>query len=473
MEGGVGEIGEFDTIASISTPPGEGGIGIVRVSGKDALTIATTLFRDRKGEKVDVSTFSSYSAHFGYVFDPSSEEVIDETILLVMRAPHTYTREDVVEFQCHGGMFILNRVLELILKYGARPAEPGEFTKRAYLNGRIDLTQAEAVLSLIEATSDRARRVSLTQLSGGLSKRLKKIEDEILSAISWLEAIISFPDEDITPLDYKELLALIENAISSSETLLSSYEMGKILTHGVKTVIVGRPNVGKSSLLNALLAEDRAIVTPIAGTTRDSLRESVIINGVRFNLVDTAGIIDTEHPLDKMGVERSVKELSDADLILFVFDRSEEITEEDKKIVNFIKDKNMIIILNKSDLPHVLKKKDVEELMGTSSLSIISISAKEEEGIEELKQLMISHVLKEERYGERGEVYLTNLRHKRLLEETLQYLKKAKSALEQGIPVDLLGLDLEEALRSIYKITGKEYVESVIETVFENFCVGK
>ncbi len=421
---------------------------------------------------MDISTFSSYSAHFGYVFDPEEEEVIDETILLIMRAPHTYTREDIVEFQCHGGMFVLNRVLEVVLKHGARPAAPGEFTKRAYLNGRIDLTQAEAVLSLIEAVSDEARRISLVQLSGGLSKKLKAIEDKILTAISWLEAIISFPDEDITPLDYKELLSLIDDAIGVSERLLSSYQMGKILTKGVKTVIVGRPNVGKSSLLNALLSEDRAIVTPIAGTTRDSLRESVIIDGIRFNLVDTAGIVETEHPLDRMGVERSVQELSDADLVLFVVDSSEKLREEDKKIVNFIKNKNVIIILNKSDLPSVVDKSEVATLMD-GDFPLISVSAKTEEGLEDLKKIMVSHVIKKDRYGTRGEVFLTNLRHKKLLENTLFYLKKAREALLNGIPIDLIGLDLEEALRSIYQITGKEYVESVIETVFENFCVGK
>ncbi len=421
---------------------------------------------------MDISTFSSYSAHFGYVFDPEEEEVIDETILLIMRAPHTYTREDIVEFQCHGGMFVLNRVLEVVLKHGARPAAPGEFTKRAYLNGRIDLTQAEAVLSLIEAVSDEARRISLVQLSGGLSKKLKAIEDKILTAISWLEAIISFPDEDITPLDYKELLSLIDDAIGVSERLLSSYQMGKILTKGVKTVIVGRPNVGKSSLLNALLSEDRAIVTPIAGTTRDSLRESVIIDGIRFNLVDTAGIVETEHPLDRMGVERSVQELSDADLVLFVVDSSEKLREEDKKIVNFIKNKNVIIILNKSDLPSVVDKSEVATLMD-GNFPLISVSAKTEEGLEGLKKIMVSHVIKKDRYGTRGEVFLTSIRHKKLLENTLFYLKKAREALLNGIPIDLIGLDLEEALRSIYQITGKEYVESVIETVFENFCVGK
>ncbi len=431
------------------------------------------MFRNKRKEKVDISTFSSYTAHFGYVFDPHREEPIDETILLVMKAPHTYTREDVVEFQCHGGMFILNEILELIIKEGARLAEPGEFTKRAYLNGRIDLTQAEAVLSLIEATSEEARKISLNQLSGGLSKRLKLIEDKILSAISWLEALISFPDEDITPLDYKELLSLIEDTISLIQRLLSSYQLGRILTKGVKTVIIGRPNVGKSSLLNALLSEDRAIVTPIAGTTRDSLRESIIIEGIRFNLIDTAGIIETDHPLDKMGVMRSLEELSDADLVLFVLDQAEELQEEDKKIVNFIKDKNIIIILNKSDLPSKISEKDARTLLKREDLSLVLVSAKTEEGLENLKKVMISKVISEDRYGIRNEVVLTNLRHKTLVEHSLKFLNKAKDALVKGIPVDLIGLDLEEALRGIYKITGKEYVESIIETVFENFCVGK
>ncbi len=431
------------------------------------------MFRNKRKEKVDISTFSSYTAHFGYVFDPHREEPIDETILLVMKAPHTYTREDVVEFQCHGGMFILNEILELIIKEGARLAEPGEFTKRAYLNGRIDLTQAEAVLSLIEATSEEARKISLNQLSGGLSKRLKFIEDKILSAISWLEALISFPDEDITPLDYKELLSLIEDTISLIQRLLSSYQLGRILTKGVKTVIIGRPNVGKSSLLNALLSEDRAIVTPIAGTTRDSLRESIIIEGIRFNLIDTAGIIETDHPLDKMGVMRSLEELSDADLVLFVLDQAEELQEEDKKIVNFIKDKNIIIILNKSDLPSKISEKDARTLLKREDLSLVLVSAKTEEGLENLKKVMISKVISEDRYGIRNEVVLTNLRHKTLVEHSLKFLNKAKDALVKGIPVDLIGLDLEEALRGIYKITGKEYVESIIETVFENFCVGK
>ncbi len=422
---------------------------------------------------MDISAFSSYTAHFGYVFDPQSEEPIDETILLIMKAPHTYTREDVVEFQCHGGMFILNKVLELIIKEGARPAEPGEFTKRAYLNGRIDLTQAEAVLSLIEATSEESRRISLNQLSGGLSKRLRVIEDKILAAISWLEALISFPDEDITPLDYKELLSLIEDAISLTRRLLSSYQMGRIIAKGVKTVILGRPNVGKSSLLNALLSEDRAIVTPIAGTTRDSLRESITIEGIRFNLIDTAGIIDTDHPLDKMGVKRSLRELADADLVLFMLDRADGIRDEDKKIVNFIKNKNIIIILNKSDLPPKIEEKEARKILGQEDVPVVSVSAKTEAGLDYLKDIMISRVIHKDKYGIRNEVLLTSLRHKTLMENSLKFLTKAKDALIQGIPVDLIGLDLEEALRNIYRITGKEYVESIIETVFENFCVGK
>ena len=393
--------------------------------------------------------------------------------MLIMRAPYTYTREDVIEFQCHGGMFILNKILELVLREGARIAAPGEFTKRAYLNGRIDLTQAEAVLSLIEATSDEARRISLSHLKGGLSKRLKQIEDRILSAISWLEAIISFPDEDITPLDYKELSHLIQGAIDKTEELLSSYAIGRVLSHGVKTVIVGRPNVGKSSLLNVLLAEERAIVTPIAGTTRDSLRESITIDGVLFNLVDTAGIIDTAHPLDRMGVERSIKELEDADLVLFVVDKSEQLQEEDKIIINFIRNKKIIIILNKIDLSAVLNTKEVLSLFDNMDIPTVEISAKREEGIDKLKTIMKELVISKDRHGVKREALLTNLRHKQLLEEALSFLEKAHNALMNDMPVDLVGLDLEEALRAIYKITGKEYVESVIEHVFANFCVGK
>ena len=393
--------------------------------------------------------------------------------MLIMRAPYTYTREDVIEFQCHGGMFILNKILELVLREGARIAAPGEFTKRAYLNGRIDLTQAEAVLSLIEATSDEARRISLSHLKGGLSKRLKQIEDRILSAISWLEAIISFPDEDITPLDYKELSHLIQGAIDKTEELLSSYAIGRVLSHGVKTVIVGRPNVGKSSLLNVLLAEERAIVTPIAGTTRDSLRESITIDGVLFNLVDTAGIIDTAHPLDRMGVERSIKELEDADLVLFVVDKSEQLQEEDKIIINFIKNKKIIIILNKIDLSAVLNTKEVLSLFDNMDIPTVEISAKREEGIDKLKTTMKELVISKDRHSIKREALLTNLRHKQLLEEGLKFLVKAHNALINDTPVDLVGLDLEEALRAIYKITGKEYVESVIEHVFANFCVGK
>ncbi len=393
--------------------------------------------------------------------------------MLIMRAPYTYTREDVIEFQCHGGMFILNKILELVLREGARIAAPGEFTKRAYLNGRIDLTQAEAVLSLIEATSDEARRISLSHLKGGLSKRLKQIEDRILSAISWLEAIISFPDEDITPLDYKELSHLIQGAIDKTEELLSSYAIGKVLSHGVKTVIVGRPNVGKSSLLNVLLAEERAIVTPIAGTTRDSLRESITIDGVLFNLVDTAGIIDTAHPLDRIGVERSIKELEDADLVLFVIDKADKVKEEDKIIVNFIRNKKIIIILNKIDLPAVLEDRDILPLFGNMDIPTVEISAKEEKGIDKLKALMKDLVISRDKYSIKREALLTNLRHKQLLEEGLKFLVKAHNALINDTPVDLVGLDLEETLRAIYKITGKEYVESVIEHVFANFCVGK
>ena len=473
MLGGEKKINEFDTISAISTPPGEGGIGIVRISGRKAFKIASNLFRNKRGERVNVSSFPSYSAHYGYVFDPKEGVNIDETILLIMHAPYTYTKEDIVEFQCHGGMFILSKILELVIREGARPAEPGEFTKRAYLNGRIDLTQAEAVLSLIQAKSDKARKISLSQLRGRLSNKLRKIEENILSAVSWLEAIISFPDEDITPLDYKELLSLIDIAISEEKKLLDSYDMGKILTQGVKTVIVGRPNVGKSSLLNTFLSEERAIVTPIAGTTRDSLRESITIEGILFNLIDTAGIIKTDHPLDKIGVERSLKEIADADLILFILDRSSKITEDDKKIIEIIKDKKILVVLNKSDLPEVLVKEDILSLFSGKNYPIIEVSALTEMGLDELKALMKKLVVEEDKYSDRGEVFLTNIRHKRLLEESLEFLKKAKMALMRGTPVDLVGLDLEEGLKAIYKITGKEYVESVIETVFANFCVGK
>ena len=464
---------KFDTIASISTPLGEGGIGVIRISGNESFKIAEKLFRNKRGVPFKIGELPSYSARYGYIFDPLSNENIDETIMLLMRAPHTYTREDIVEFQCHGGMFILNRTLELVLKMGARPADPGEFTKRAFLNGRIDLTQAEAVLSIVQATSERAREVSFSQLSGGLSKKLKEIEDQILESVSWVDAIISFPDEDITPFDYKELLIMIDNAIKSAEKLIGSYDRGKILTQGVKTVIVGRPNVGKSSLLNTLLEEERAIVTPIAGTTRDSLRESVTIGGVLFHLIDTAGITNTENFLDKMGVERSMHEVSDAELILFVIDNSSLLTEEDFSILKIIKDKNFILVLNKIDLPKKLGNSDIEEFLQYKDIPIIPISASEKRGIEDLEKVMQHKILKEDEYGTRQEVYLTQIRHKRYLEKALTSLNTAKQQLIKSTPVDIVGLDLEEALRALYVITGKEYVESVLETIFSNFCVGK
>ena len=406
------------TIAAISTPPGRGGISIIRISGTKAFNIAKKIFICGK----DFDEIKTHSVTYGKIID-QQKNVVDQVILLKMKSPKTYTKEDVIEIQCHGGSEVTKKILNIVFNEGAAPAQAGQFTKRAFLNGRIDLTQAEAVLSIVQATSERAREVSFSQLSGGLSKKLKEIEDKILESVSWVDAIISFPDEDITPFDYKELLIMIEDAIKFAEKLIGSYARGKILTQGVKTVIVGRPNVGKSSLLNTLLEEERAIVTPIAGRTRDSLRESVTIGGVVFHLIDTAGITDTEDFLDKMGVERSIHEVSDAELILFVIDSSSLLTEEDFSILKIIKDKNFILVLNKIDLAKKIGNSDIKEFLQYKDIPIIPISAYKKEGIGELEKIMQHKILKEDEYGTRQEVYLTQIRHKKYLEKAVLLLE--------------------------------------------------
>ncbi len=456
-----------DTICAISTPIGEGGIGIIRISGKDAISIADKIFFSKKNKKL--TSLASHTIHYGEIRDNNSERV-DEALVSIMKAPNTYTKEDVVEINCHGGMLSLKAVMELVIKNGARLAEPGEFTKRAFLNGRIDLAQAEAVMDIISSKTDDSLRLAVGQLSGILSKKVNAIREELISIIASVEASIDFVDEDIEFISRDVMEKRIKGAIDEIEALIATADEGRVYKEGIATAIIGRPNVGKSSLLNALLKEERAIVTPVPGTTRDVIEEWVNIKGMPLRILDTAGIRHTEDLVEIEGVKRSRGAIKMADLILLLIDGSVKLNEEDKRLMEEVKEKRLIVLLNKSDLPSLVKKSDIENLLPDKEM--VSISALTGEGIDSLKAV-IHELLFKGRITAGERPIITNLRHKNALIKTKKALENLEGSLKNEMSEEFLAVDLRGALNALGEITGETATEDILNRIFEEFCVGK
>jgi len=458
---------EFDTIAAIATPMGEGGIGIIRVSGSDAVEVVDKLYKGRQ----KLSTVDSHTIHYGHLIDPSTGETLEEVMVTVMRAPRTFTREDVVEVNCHGGIVSVNRVLQLTLENGARLAEPGEFTKRAFLNGRIDLSQAEAVIDLIRAKTDRAMKVALHQVEGKLSCLVKGLRQNILELLAHIEVNIDYPEHDVESVTRKMLLEKSEEIKQEIIRLVETSEQGKILRDGLSTVIVGRPNVGKSSLLNSLIHENKAIVTDIPGTTRDVIEEYVNVRGVPLRLVDTAGIRETEDIVERIGVERSRKMLKEADLILLVLNYNEMLTEEDERLIDLIKGLQAIVIVNKTDLPKQLDFTRLQKLL-SDSIPIVKTSITEDEGMDELEK-EISAMFFQGNIMKEDQTYVSNARHIALLKESIKNIDEFRQSIEMGMPVDVSSFDLKRTWELLGEIVGDTAGDSLLDQIFSQFCLGK
>lgn len=455
-----------ETIAAISTSMSNSGIGIVRISGEDAMDIADKIFVPLKNNK-KIKDMKSHTIHYGNIIYDG--EIIDEVLLMIMKAPNTYTKEDVVEINCHGGILVMKKILESVLKNGARCAQPGEFTKRAFLNGRIDLAQAEAVINLINAKSDMALEMSVNQLKGSMSVKIKKIREKLLNEIAYIEAALDDP-EHYNMEDYGvELRPEIIDISDRLKKILDTADDGRIITEGIKTVILGKPNVGKSSLLNCLMGEERAIVTDIAGTTRDSLEENVRIRGMNLNIIDTAGIRNTDDKVEKIGVEKAKNIAQKADLILMIIDSSTKLDNEDIKIMDIIKDKKALILLNKTDLSAVVDKKDVEKV---TDKKIIEISVKEEKGIEDVI-MNIENMFYKGNINYNSEVYITNERHKEAVRDAVESLKCVIDSIDNGMPEDFLTIDMMSAYESLGRITGENVEDDLINEIFGKFCMGK
>lgn len=458
---------ENDTIAAISTPVGEGGISIIRISGEDALPVAEKIYKGKNLEKV-----ASHTINYGHIIDPDNGEEVDEVMVSVMRAPHTYTCEDVVEINCHGGLLATNRILQLVLSYGARMAEPGEFTKRAFLNGRIDLSQSEAVMDLIRAKTDKSMKVALNQLDGDLSRLIRHLRKDILDVLAQVEVNIDYPEydavEEMTTKMLKEKAIDIQQRI---QALLKTAKQGKVLREGLATAIIGRPNVGKSSLLNSLLHEDKAIVTDVAGTTRDVIEEYVNVNGVPLKLIDTAGIRDTNDTVEKIGVERSKKALDAADLILLLIDSSAPLTDEDRDLLNATKGKQRIVILNKTDLPMKVDLNELKKLVDGDAL--IETSIVKHEGMDQLGERISKMFFDEGIESSQNSVMVTNARHIGLLHQANDALSDVLKGINDGMPVDLVQIDMTRCWDLLGEITGDSYQDELLDQLFSQFCLGK
>ncbi len=441
------------------------GIGIVRISGDEAFDVILRIFR-RKNGKVPAE-LKSHRVYYGYIYD--GEERLDEVLVLVMKGPHSYTAEDTVEIDCHGGVLMMKRILETVLKYGARPAEPGEFTKRAFLNGRIDLSQAEAVIDVINAKNQYALKSSVSQLSGAVSERIRDMRGKILYEIAFIESALDDP-EHISLDGYGERLReTLKPLAEETARLIRSADDGRIMVEGIKTVILGKPNAGKSSLMNVLLGEERAIVTDIAGTTRDILEEHIRMQGISLNIVDTAGIRETEDVVEKIGVDRAKQTAAEADLIIYVVDSSCPLDENDRRIMEMVRDRKCVVLLNKTDLEQVVTAEELEQLSGKR---VVPVSAKEGTGIEELEQ-EIKELFYHGELNFNDEVYITNVRQKAALEETLESLKMVQQSIDSGMPEDFYSIDLMNAYEQLGLIIGEAVEDDLVNEIFGKFCMGK
>ncbi|WP_242866823.1 tRNA uridine-5-carboxymethylaminomethyl(34) synthesis GTPase MnmE [Abyssisolibacter fermentans] len=463
-----GEQVSADTIVAIATAPGEAGIGIVRICGKNALKIVDKIFIGKNNKKISENKprFLTY----GYVINPKDNKKIDEVLAVYMKSPYTYTKEDIVEINCHGGIVPVRKILEIVLENGARMAERGEFTKRAFLNGRIDLAQAEAVMDLISAKTNMSYEMSLNQLEGGLSNKIMEIRDKALKMLAHIEVSIDYPEDDIEEITYKELEKYAHEIYVEINKLIQSSETGKILREGIKTIILGKPNVGKSSLLNALLKENRAIVTNVPGTTRDVIEEYITIKGIPLKIIDTAGIRDTDDIVEKIGVDKAKELINSADLIIAVFDKSRELTKEDYDIIDLIKDKNCIVLINKTDLPEELDIQKVINNVGDKK--IIESSIVQGEGINVLEKELVNMFF-EGRIYTNNDIIINNLRHKNLLKEALLNIEDAMNSIKMNIPIDCLEVDIKQCWENLGRISGETITDDVIDKIFSEFCIGK
>lgn len=468
-----------DTIAAIATALSDSGIGIIRISGDDAIYIVDSIFRSPSGKRI-LTKVQSHTVHYGYIVD-KEENVIDEVMVVVMKAPKSYTTEDTVEINCHGGVLVVQKVLQTVLENGARIAEPGEFTKRAFLNGRIDLSRAEAVIDVIHSKNEYALSSSVSQLKGRLSDKIHKLREDILYQIAFIESALDDP-EHISLDGYPEQLAVKVTYFQQEiAKLLATADNGRLIKEGISTVIVGKPNAGKSSLLNMMLGEDRAIVTEIAGTTRDALHETINLHGISLNMIDTAGIHETQDVVEKIGVERAKKYAMDADLILYVVDASGNIDEDDQNIISLLDGKKAIILLNKSDLENKITEESLKEnlakrLKHREDIRILRTStidpSSENSGMEELEET-IRNMFFEGELKQNNELVVTNLRHKEALQDALNSLKLVERSIEDGMPEDFYSIDLTSAYASLGKIIGEEVDEDVVNEIFSKFCMGK
>ncbi|PAY15211.1 tRNA uridine-5-carboxymethylaminomethyl(34) synthesis GTPase MnmE [Bacillus sp. 7705b] len=459
----------MDTIAAISTPMGEGAIAIVRLSGPEAIQIADRMYKGPKGKTI--SSVESHTIHYGHIVDKRTDRVVEEVMVSVLKAPRTFTREDVIEINCHGGIVTVNQVLQLALREGARLAEPGEFTKRAFLNGRIDLSQAEAVMDLIRAKTDRAMNVAMNQMEGRLSALVRRLRDDILETLAHVEVNIDYPEyDDVEEMTHQLLVEKASSVKKEIEALLRTSEQGKILREGLSTVIIGRPNVGKSSLLNSLVHEAKAIVTDIPGTTRDVIEEYVNVRGVPLRLVDTAGIRETEDIVERIGVERSRQVLKAADLILLVLNYSEGLSEEDVKLFEAVEGMDVIVIMNKTDLEAKIDIERVREL--ANGRPVVTTSLLKEEGVNDLEEAIQS--LFYTGAIESGDLtYVSNTRHISILQEAKRAIEDALSGIEQDVPIDMVQIDLTRCWELLGEIIGDAVHESLIDQLFSQFCLGK
>lgn len=455
-----------DTIAAIATGMTASGIGIVRLSGEDSLEIAGKIYRSKNGKK-DIKKAASHTIHYGYIYD--GEQVVDEVLVMVMMGPHSYTGEDTVEIDCHGGVLAMRKVLDVAIRAGARPAEPGEFTKRAFLNGRIDLSQAEAVIDVIHAQNDYALKSSVSQLKGSVMKSIREIRSNIIYHIAYIESALDDPEHISIDGYGDELAEAVKIEKEKMKRLIDSFSEGKMIREGIRTVIVGKPNAGKSSLLNCLVGEEKAIVTDIAGTTRDVLEETIVLQGISLRMMDTAGIRSTEDTVEKIGVERARTYARQADLILYVVDSSTPLDENDEEILKLLEDKKAIILLNKSDLEQVVTGDMLSE---KTDKPVISISAKMEQGVETLEK-KIKEMFFEGEISFNDEVYITNVRHKKALEDAYRSLTMVEESIAMGMPEDFYSIDLMNGYEALGSIIGESVGEDLVNEIFSKFCTGK
>ena len=472
-----------DTIAAIATALSDSGIGIIRISGKDAIAVGNLIFRTKEGGR-KLNEVKSHTIHYGYIVDEDipyednwKNHIVDEVMAVVMKAPHTYTTEDTVEINCHGGVLVMQKILETVLKHGARMAEPGEFTKRAFLNGRIDLSKAEAVIDVIHSQNEYALASSMNQLKGNLFQAIVKLREEIIYEIAFIESSLDDP-EHISLEGYQEkLFQKTEDLTARISSLIATADNGKMMKEGISTVIVGKPNAGKSSLMNLLTGEDKAIVTEIAGTTRDVLEENIKLHGIGFRIIDTAGIRNTDDQVEKIGVEKAKKYAKDADLILYMVDASVELDESDREIISMLGNKNTVILLNKSDLENVVTEEKIQELIDSllpvhQKIAMIRTSTRENTGIDEFENTVRDMFFKGQLQSNH-EIVITNMRHKEALQEAYDSLCMVKKSIENNMPEDFYSIDLMSAYGALGAIIGEEVGEDLVEEIFSKFCMGK